>query len=182
MSTHIFYSIQLSVLWKAPKRWKIRRNITSRNMTCSLGYLLHCHHPPMIKNFDFDVTYNGVLTLCFYFDVTKKGKNGNVTESVAWWTWNADWNANAGKTEMQTQMKMLMKTEWKIKMKIKIKKNAKGNVNDDRKKQMQIKIKVAEPPWIPYRRFLYWICSNTERRFKAIAIPIFIRTAFSAKT
>ena len=77
---------------------------------------------------------------------------------------------------MQTQMKMLMKTEWKIKMKIKIKKNAKGNVNDDRKKQMQmqmqIKIKVAEPPRIPYRRFLYWICPNTEWRFKAIAILV----------
>ena len=52
-------------------------------------------------------------------------------------------------------MKMLMKTEWKIKMQIKIKiktKNTNQNVNDDRKThiQMQIEIKVAEPPRIPY--------------------------------
>ena len=52
-------------------------------------------------------------------------------------------------------MKMLMKTEWKIKMQIKIKiktKNTNQNVNDDRKThiQMQIEIKVAELPRIPY--------------------------------
>ena len=43
--------------------------------------------------------------------------------------------------------------EWKMKMKVKIKiktKNAKENVKDDGKKQMQMQIKVAELPRIPY--------------------------------
>ena len=83
-------------------------------------------------------------------------KNGNVTESHDKHETQIE-RQMQGKTKMQTQMKMLMKTEWKIKMQMKIKiktKNAKENVSDDRKKQMQIKTKVAEPPRIPYAHTL----------------------------